>query len=106
MNISLLTVFAELYDSFLKTSLIGRAQEKGLVQFDVQTFFSFVQPKERIDAPIVGHGSGMVIRPDVIEKAVDTQEKKFGTAYKIFFSPQGKKLTQPLLQDLAKKIFE
>jgi tRNA (guanine37-N1)-methyltransferase len=104
MNISLLTVFTQLYDSFLKTSLIGKAQEKGLVQFDVQTFFSFVQPKERIDAPLFGHGSGMAIRPDVIEKAIDSQEKKHGKSFKIFFSPQGKKVDQPLLEDLIKKL--
>lgn len=106
MNISLLTVFQDLYDPFLKTSLIGRAQEKGLVHFDVQTFFSFVAPKERIDAPIFGHGSGMVIRPDVIEKAIDAQESKYGTAFKIFFSPQGKKLDQPLLRKLAQQLFQ
>lgn len=106
MNISLLTVFQDLYDPFLKTSLIGRAQEKGLVHCDVQTFFSFVAPKERIDAPIFGHSSGMVIKPDVIEKAIDSQEKKHGSAFKIFFSPQGKKLNQPLLRELADKVFQ
>jgi tRNA (guanine37-N1)-methyltransferase len=106
MNISLLTVFQDLYDPFLKTSLIGRAQEKGLVHFDVQTFFSFVEPRERIDAPIFGHGSGMVVKPEVMEKAISNQENKHGSAFKVFFSPQGKKLNQPLLRELAEKIFQ
>jgi len=101
MNISILTVFSELYDSFLKTSLVGRAQEKGIVSINATSFFSYVAPKERIDAPTFGHGSGMVIRPDVIEKAITHKEQEHGPAYKIFFSPQGKKLDQALLRDLA-----
>lgn len=101
MNISILTVFSELYDSFLKTSLVGRAQEKGIVSINATSFFSYVAPKERIDAPTFGHGSGMVIRPDVLEKAITDKESQHGPAYKIFFSPQGKKLDQALLRDLA-----
>ncbi|MCX5922280.1 MAG: tRNA (guanosine(37)-N1)-methyltransferase TrmD [Candidatus Dependentiae bacterium] len=106
MNISILTVFPELYNSFLQTSLVGRAQEKKLVSLEATSFFSYVQPKERIDAPTFGHGSGMVIRPDVIEKAIADKEQQFGPAFKIFFSPQGKKLDQPMLRKLAQIIQE
>ena len=74
MNISILTVFPELYKPFLQTSLIARAQQKNLVHIDVQDFFSYVAPKERIDAPTFGHGPGMLIKPTVIEKAVEHQE--------------------------------
>lgn len=103
MNVSILTVFSDLYDSYLNTSLVRKAQEKNLITVDVASFFSFVSPKERIDTPTFGHGSGMVIRPDVVEKAINLAETKHGKAFKIFFSPQGKKLNQTVLADLAKK---
>lgn len=103
MNVSILTVFSDLYDSYLNTSLVAKAQEKNLVAVDVTSFFSFVSPKERIDTPTFGHGSGMVIRPDVVEKAINDAQAKHGKALKIFFSPQGKKLDQTLLADLAQK---
>ena len=103
MNISLLTVFPQLYDVFLKTSLMQRAQEKNIVRYDVDTFFSFVQPKERIDAPTFGHAAGMLIKPEVVQKAVEAKEAAYGKAYKIFFSPQGKKLTQDLLKTIIQK---
>ncbi len=106
MKISILTVFSELYEPFLRTSLVRKAQENNLVTFDVANFFSHVEPKQRIDAPTFGHGAGMLIKPEVVEKAVDAQEKKHGKAFKIFFSPQGKKLNQNLLKKLAKKIQE
>lgn len=106
MKISILTVFSELYTPFLQTSLIHRAQESGKITISVDEFFSFVAPKERIDAPTFGHGAGMLIRAEVVERAVTAKEEQFGPAYKIFFSPQGKKLDQPMLARIAKKAQE
>ncbi len=104
MNISILTVFNDLYDSFLRTSLVGRAQEKGLVSIEATPFFSYVSPKERIDAPTFGPGAGMLIRPDVVRKAIQDKEEKHGPAYKVFFSPQGMPLDQRLLQKIADEV--
>jgi tRNA (guanine37-N1)-methyltransferase len=104
MNISILSVFPELYTSFLNTSLVRRAQEQGLVSFSTASFFSYVNPKERIDAPTFGNGAGMVIRPDVVEKAINAQEELHGKSLKIFFSPHGKKLTQRELSSLAHRL--
>ncbi len=105
MNISIATVFPDLYRDFLNTSLIKRLQEKEIASYDVVSFSSFCNPKERIDAPAVGHGAGMVIRPEVVERLVDAQDKKWGKSYKIFLTPQGKKLDQTLSEQLA-KIFQ
>lgn len=101
MNISILTVFPELYGPFLGTSLIKRAQEKGIVTVDVHSFMSFVPSKKRIDAPTFGPGAGMLLRPEVIQDAVEQQEKVHGKAMRIFFSPQGQVLDQRLLQEIA-----
>ncbi len=104
MKISVLTVFPQLYEQFLKTSLVGRAQQSEVVSVDVVPFFAQVRPKERIDSPTFGPGSGMLIKPAVIEKSVEAQEAKHGAGFKIFFSPQGEKLTQHGLKALVKKI--
>lgn len=106
MNISILTVFKDLYDPFLHTSLLKRAQENNLVSFDVHSFFEYVSPKERIDAPTYGPGAGMLLKPEVVQKAIQAQEKKHGNSFKIFFSPHGKKLDQRLLEKLAQKFKE
>ncbi|HEV2601700.1 MAG TPA: tRNA (guanosine(37)-N1)-methyltransferase TrmD [Candidatus Babeliales bacterium] len=104
MNISILSVFPELYTSFLTTSLMHRAQERGLVSISVESFFSYAEPKERIDAPTFGHGDGMLLRPDIVEKAIEDRERLHGKALKIFFSPHGKKLTQRELQRLVERM--
>src|SRR5579871_2709639 len=106
MNISILTTFEQLYEPFVHTSLIGRAQDKGIVHVDVQSFFSYVQPKERIDAPTFGPGAGMLIKPEVVQRAVEDKEALHGKAFKIFFSPRGKKLDQHMLQKIANKMQE
>lgn len=104
MNISILSVFPQLYTSFLETSIIKKAQDQNLVRFDLCSFFSHVVPKERIDAPTFGHGAGMLIKPDVVQKAVESQEEKWGKSFKIFFSPQGKKLDQRLLKKIKRSL--
>lgn len=104
MKLSILTVFPELYDSFLKTSIVGKAQQKGIFQSDIVSFFDFVKSKERIDSPSFGPGAGMLIKPEVIQKAIESQDHKHGKSFKIFFSPQGKKLDQNLLKSLYELI--
>lgn len=106
MNISIATVFPELYTPFLETSLIKRASQQGIVDITLDSFFSYVDPKERIDAPTFGPGSGMLIKPEVVERAIDAAEKRAGKAYKIFFSPQGTMLDQHELRRLALKLQE
>jgi tRNA (guanine37-N1)-methyltransferase len=106
MDISIISVAPEIYKPFLHASLLGKAQEKGILKIDLDSFFSFVAPKERIDAPIYGPGAGMLIRPEVVEKAIEDKEKAYGRAFKIFFSPQGQLLDQNLVQEIAYKVRE
>lgn len=100
MKISVLTVFDQLYTSFLTTSLIGRAQKNGLIDITVASFMQFADANERIDRPTCGPSAGMLIAPGVVERAVDLYQERFGPAFKIFFSPQGKKCDQEMLSQI------
>jgi tRNA (guanine37-N1)-methyltransferase len=104
MNISVLTLFPELYKPFFEVSLIKRAQEKGTISCHVNNLLSYVQPKVRVDDTTFGHNAGMLLKPEIIEQAVDASERDFGKAYKIILSPQGKTLTQPRLKELYERI--
>ncbi len=106
MNISILSVFPSLYKDFLETSLLKRAQAEGHVSFTVAGFTDFCTPKERLDGPTAGHGAGMAIRPEVIGRAVEHFEQQHGVAYRIFLTPQGKRLDQDLVRDIARIIQE
>jgi tRNA (guanine37-N1)-methyltransferase len=104
MNISIVSLFPDLYTAFLNTSLMKRAQEKGQISVELTNLFAYVNPKKRIDGPTFGPGAGVLIRPDIIEKAVHDREAKKGSGYKIFFSPHGTKLDQKVLEELAQEI--
>lgn len=98
-TISILTVFPDLYETFLKTSLLKRAQEQ--MSFSVAGFSSFCDPKERIDGPTAGHGAGMALRPEVLERAITVTEERFGKAFRIFVTPQGHKLDAHKTKEIA-----
>ena len=104
MNISILTLFPELYQPFLQTSLLKRAQQKGLAKFTTHSLFDYTATKQRIDAPTFGHNSGMLIKPEVIEAAVNDVEAQHGKSFKIMLSPQGKKIDQHYAKTLWNKI--
>jgi tRNA (guanine37-N1)-methyltransferase len=104
MKISVVTLFPELYGPFLDTSLIKRARERGDLSCDIVSLFSVCAPKERADGPTFGHGPGLLLRPEVVERAVTAQESAHGKALKIFFSPQGATLDQYLVHRLYERI--
>lgn len=106
MTISIATLFPDLYKAFLNTSLIKRAQEQGIVDFDITTLFDYAVSKERVDGPTFGHKAGMLIKPEVIESAINFHENKHGNAYKIFFSPHGKKFDQKIAKNIANNLQE
>ncbi len=104
MKISILTVFPELYDSFINTSLISKAVKNNIIEFNFIRFSDICAPKERIDEPTVGPGVGMVLKPEVVQKAIEQAESKWGKGFKVFFSPKGEKLNQTVLHSLASQI--
>ena len=104
LKISIITVFDELYDSFLNTSLIGRAQSEGHVTFNVFKHSDYFPPKERIDEPTCGPGAGMVLKPEVMQRAIEAAAQQYGPGYTIFFTPQGTPLTQNILRHTAKHV--
>lgn len=81
-----------------------KAGEKGVVSYNLHNLFALCGPHERIDGPTFGHGAGVVLRPEIIEKGIEVLEQQSGPAFKIFFSPHGKKLDQDLLKELYTKI--
>lgn len=101
LRISLITVFPELYDSFLNTSLIARARERGILDVELFRIADFCIPKERIDAPTIGHGPGMVLKPDVMERVIESVIEKRGDGTIIFLTPQGVPLTQTVVRQLG-----
>lgn len=99
MNFDVLTLFPEMFDS-LKSSIIGRAQEKNLININLINIRDFSKDKhKKVDDTPYGGGAGMIMKPDVVYDAYDSIQDK--NAKVIYMSPQGQKLTQKKVCELA-----
>ncbi|MDQ5940730.1 MAG: tRNA (guanine37-N1)-methyltransferase [Candidatus Dependentiae bacterium] len=103
--ITIVTVFPELFENWLKTSLLGRAQESGLVSVNCLRLSDYVAPKQRIDTPMCGPGAGMVLKAPVVAAAIDDAFARYGRGRVIFFTPSGQLLTQRSCQTMAAEYF-
>ena len=98
MKFSVLTLFPEMFES-LKSSIIGRAEEKNLIKLEIVNIRDFSKDKhKKVDDTPYGGGAGMLIRPDVVYDAYSSLENRGKV---IYMSPQGKTLTQSKVKELA-----
>ena len=104
MKFIVLTIFKEMFDAFVNTSIIGRAIEKNIVSIDVIDIRDFTEDKHnRVDFPPYGGGSGMVMSAEPLSKAIDYSIKKLDSNnYDILYmSPRGKVLNYSLSKELS-----
>ena len=101
MKIDILTLFPEMFAP-LKTSLIGKAVEKDLVELNIIDFREFSKNKhKKVDDYPFGGGAGMLIQAQPIYDAV--MNYKTENSKVIYMSPKGKVLDQKMVETLAKE---
>lgn len=101
MNFDVLTLFPEMFEA-LNSSIIGRAKEKELININLINIRDFSKDKhKKVDDTPYGGGAGMVMKADVVYDAYKSIKDK--KAKVIYMSPQGKKLNQQKVEELAKE---
>lgn len=99
MKFDVLTLFPEMFEP-LKSSIIGRAIEKNLINLNLINIRDFSKDKhKKVDDTPYGGGAGMIMKPDVVYDAYKSIQDK--NAKVIYMSPQGNKLTQKKVVELA-----
>lgn len=106
----ILTLFPEMFPGPLGLSLAGKALDKKLWSMDVMQIRDHALDKHRsVDDTPAGGGPGMVMRADVMGRAIDAAQNKrpAGTADDdwplVYLSPRGKTLDQKMVQQFAGK---
>ena len=100
MKIDILSLFPEMFDGFLKTSIIKRAIDASLVQIQVHDFREFADNKhKKVDDYPYGGGQGMVLMCQPIIDCLKTLMTDDSLV--ILMSPQGKTLSQQYCQELS-----
>jgi tRNA (guanine37-N1)-methyltransferase len=98
-NATILTLFPEMFPGTLGQSLAGRALNEGKWSLTATDIRSFAKDRHRtVDDHPAGGGVGMVLKPDILAKAIDETPH---VGPRLLMSPRGEPLTQALVQELA-----
>jgi tRNA (guanine37-N1)-methyltransferase len=100
VRIDVVTLFPELFGGPLRTSIIGRALERGLVDIEVHDLREHGLGRHRsVDDYPYGGGAGMVMRPEPLFAAIEPLRD--AGAHLILLDPAGDRLTDALARELA-----
>lgn len=106
MKISIITLFPEMFDKILNTSILKRAQSKGKVEFELINLRKFGEGRHQlVDGRPYGGGAGMVLRADILAKAltsVTNPQRSLNNCYVILTSASGKPYKQKDTRRLSK----
>ena len=102
MRVIILTPYPEMFPGALGHSIIGNALDNKKFSLETINLHDFgIDKRGSIDDQPFGGGPGMVIRPDVVENALNSVLFNSKSIRKIFLTPSGQKLTQNILQELS-----
>ena len=98
---TVLTLYPEMFPGHLGASLSGRALERGQWSIDAVQIRDFAEDKHRtVDDTPAGGGAGMVLKPDVLARAIDAVSGDDDRP-RLLMSPRGRPLTQKRVRALA-----
>ncbi len=104
MKFDVITIFPEMIEDYKKVSIIARAISKKLINIKAVNLRDFTEdPHQTVDDRPYGGGVGMVIKPDIMSKAIKKVSGKKSPKKKvILLTPQGKVFNQAHAKRLAK----
>lgn len=106
MDIHILSLFPELFDSFTSTSIMASALEKELVSIKIHNFRDYSTNKHHnVDDKPYGGGAGMVLMCDPLYRTVEAiRSQHETTTYPlIMLTPQGEPFTQRIAEELSQE---
>lgn len=101
MRIDILTLFPEMFQGILSSSIIKIAIDKKKLDVRLCNFRNFSYEKHRkVDDRPYGGGAGMLLKPEPIFRAVETIEPVSQSRELILLSPQGERFSQNIAEEL------
>jgi tRNA (guanine37-N1)-methyltransferase len=106
VKLAIVTLFPELFAPFLETSFVGRAIASSKLAVHLEPLREHGLGKHKsVDDTPYGGGSGMVMRVDCLVAALERAEDELGAgrSKRLLLTPQGERLTQPMIEELARE---
>lgn len=105
MRFDILSLFPELFESPLKSSLLKKAIDKEILQVNLVDIRDFAESKHNtVDDKPYGGGAGMLLKPEPLARAIEHCTKnraEIGSLRVVYLSPQGKTLNAAKCRELA-----
>ncbi|MBL1320373.1 MAG: tRNA (guanosine(37)-N1)-methyltransferase TrmD [Methylophaga sp.] len=103
MKLGIVSLFPQMFDAITKYGVTGRAVTQGKLSLDYWTPRDFTTDKHQtVDDRPYGGGPGMVMKVEPLQQAIRAAKQQLGEQTKVaYMSPQGRKLDQQGLQELA-----
>ncbi|MDC0232663.1 tRNA (guanosine(37)-N1)-methyltransferase TrmD [Pelagibacteraceae bacterium] len=104
IDVKILTAYPEMFPGSLEHSIIGKALKLNIFKINTINLHEFgIDDRMSIDDEPFGGGPGMVLRPDVVEKALKSIPEQHNIdSKKIYLTPTGTRLNQEKLGILSK----
>ncbi len=104
MRFSFVTLFPSIVQGYFSDSIMARAVESGKISIDFLNPRTYSTNKhQKVDAPMIGGGAGMLMTPQPLCDAIDDIKGKSPDAHVIFLTPVGKRFDQNDAKRLANK---
>ena len=105
MNCHILTLFPQMVLDGLRTSILGRAEEKGILSLEAVNIRDFSENKHnRVDDAPYGGGAGLVMQPGPVYSAYRSVADKLSKKPRvIYLTPQGRVFKQSMAEELSKE---
>ena len=102
MRIDIITVLPEMLDGFINTSILARAQKKGLVEIHLHNLRDYTADKHRrVDDYPFGGSAGMVMQCQPIDACITALKAERDYDEVIFTTPDGEQFNQPMANTLS-----
>jgi len=102
MRFDIVTIFPEIFRGVFEFGIIRRAVEAGLIEINLHDLRDYTFDRHRqVDDRPFGGGAGMVMKPEPMFRAIEAVTHAASDRTVVMLSPQGRLLTQPVVEELA-----
>jgi tRNA (guanine37-N1)-methyltransferase len=102
VKIQIITLFPEMFEGVLNSSMLWKAQKEQLVKYELINLRDFgIGPRKQVDDTPFGGGDGMVLKPEPLFAAVEHSKKEDPDAQVLLMTPRGDLFNQEMAREFA-----
>jgi tRNA (guanine37-N1)-methyltransferase len=104
MDVEILTIFPDIFASFLEHGIIRRAAAEGIIRVSATDIREYAEGRHRqTDDRPYGGGAGMVMKPEPLARALEAAKARRPEARTVLLSPQGRIFNQKVAREMAQE---